>query len=380
MNNHTIENVIILGAGASKSEKAPLQGELINKILELLANKKRMGEYDEYNKLTEEYFEKFWNISINTYQNMKKCHTENDSDNTEEYPTFEECLGILDLAYLRGECFRGCSKEDIIKYRDALIFSIAKTLEEVGGGRYHRKLVDNLKKECILKKTAFISLNYDIFIDNALIEMFDYSGKDYYLDYGIPFINYEFDDERGWEKPEEGKSVLLLKPHGSLNWLYCPTCNIMELTPKIKGAIKAFYKTKICVKCGTKMEPVIIPPTFYKDMSNPFIQQIYLKADEVLRSAKRIFICGYSFPDADMHIKYLLKRAEMFNGDTPKIYVINWHKKKEEEGNIKWEINRIKRFFKNKENIIYTNLSFEEFAKKGIKEVCENIHKYIYNG
>ena len=45
-----------------------------------------------------------------------------------------------------------------------------------------------------------------------------------------------------------------------------------------------------------------------------------------------------------------------------------------------WEINRIKRFFKNKENVIYTNLSFEEFAKKGIKVVCENIHKYIYNG
>jgi hypothetical protein len=30
--NTTIENVIILGAGASKSEGAPLQGELIKKI------------------------------------------------------------------------------------------------------------------------------------------------------------------------------------------------------------------------------------------------------------------------------------------------------------------------------------------------------------
>ena len=35
-----IKNVIILGAGASKSEKAPLQGELIKKFFE---NKRKGG-------------------------------------------------------------------------------------------------------------------------------------------------------------------------------------------------------------------------------------------------------------------------------------------------------------------------------------------------
>jgi hypothetical protein len=252
------------------------------------------------------------------------------------------------------------------------------TLKKSNKEEYHKNLVDKLKDEGTLKKTAFISLNYDILIDNALVDIYDEKNEEYYLDYSIPFINYELSkrDDYYWEEPVKGKSILLLKPHGSLNWLYCPTCNIMKLTPKKKGVIKAFHGTEECVKCGTKMEPVIIPPTFYKDMSNPFIQQIYLKADKVLRQAKRIFICGYSFPDADMHIKYLLKRVEMFNGNTPKIYVINWYKDKEKY-EIKSEKERIKRFFKNKENVIYTNLSFEEFAKKGIKEVCENIDKYI---
>ncbi|EHP85483.1 hypothetical protein [Methanotorris formicicus] len=169
------------------------------------------------------------------------------------------------------------------------------------------------------------------------------------------------------------KPVLLLKPHGSLNWLYCPTCNSMELTPKRKGSIEAFYKNKICKECETPMEPVIIPPTFYKDMSNPFIQQIYLKCYEVLRNAERIFICGYSFPDADMHLKYLLKRAEIFKGDTPEIYVINHHKDKKSSE----DRNRIERFFKNKDKVIYTNLSFQKFAVEiGIKELVNNKDKY----
>ena len=66
-------------------------------------------------------------------------------------------------------------------------------------------------------------------------------------------------------------------------------------------------------------------------MTNPFIQEIFLKADKILREANRLFICGYSFPDADMHIKYLLisvQRAEKFRGRTSEIYIINNHPNK----------------------------------------------------
>jgi NAD-dependent SIR2 family protein deacetylase len=372
-----IKNVIILGAGASKSEGAPLQKELIGEFFKLLKEGKlsdkleeNNGDKNNYYNQVKDYFEKFWGINI---ENIEKI-------NNDMFPTFEECLGVLDLAYLRGECFKECSKNNIIEYRNALIFCIAKTLEitlkKSSKKGYHKKLVNKLRDEGILKETAFISLNYDILIDNALVDIYR-RNRDLYLDYGIPFINYELPkkDKYYWEKPKEGKSILLLKLHGSLNWLYCPTCNSMKLTPKEKGGIKAF-ETEECEKCGTKMEPVIIPPTFYKDMSNPFIQQIYLKADEVLRNAEKIFICGYSFPDADMHIKYLLKRAEMFKGNTPKIFVINKKPKKDNEMDDKMK--RIMRFFKNKNNIEYKELSFEGFAEEILTLIGENknnLHK-----
>ncbi|MHA1250930.1 MAG: hypothetical protein ACTSRP_13135 [Candidatus Helarchaeota archaeon] len=68
-----------------------------------------------------------------------------------------------------------------------------------------------------------------------------------------------------------------------------------------------------------------------------------------------------------MHIKYLLKRAELFNNKTPRIYIINNHKNKSITQRER-EIQRFKRFFKDKDKIIYTDLSFEDFAKNGIED------------
>lgn len=351
-----IKDVIILGAGASKSEGAPLQNELFKEFFEYykqVLKGKRWSLSKKQEKELVEYFKKFWGIDIENFQNRDV-----------KFPTFEECLGILDLAYHRGESFKGYSKEKVEQIRNALIFLIAKVLDEKLRGKiiYHRKLVDRLERDGSLKQTAFLSLNYDIIIDNVLANKY----PEYHLDYGIDFINFERED--GWKRPDKDKAVLLLKIHGSLNWLYCPTCNHIELTPKEKGAIKAFYKAEKCEECGTPMERVIIPPTFYKDMRNPFIQEVFLKADKVLRNAERIFICGYSFPDADLHVKYLLKRAEQYRGEPQEIYVINEHPDKEDRQGEE-EKQRIDRFFKNKEKIHYMNLSFEEFAEDGVKNV-----------
>ena len=354
INKMRVKDVIILGAGASKSEDAPLQNELFKEFFEYyrqVLKGKTWSLSKKQENLIIEYFRNFWGIDIENYQN-----------HTVEFPTFEECLGVLDLAYFRGESFKRCTRKKIDQIRNALIFLIAKILDEKLRGKitHHKNLVRRLKYTGKLNKTAFISLNYDIIIDNVLTKLY----PNYYLDYGIDFVNFERIND--WKGPNKNKAVVLLKIHGSLNWLYCPTCNHIELTSKEKGAIKAFYKVKKCDNCKTVMEPVIIPPTFYKEMTNPFIQEIFLKTDKVLRSAERVFICGYSFPDADLHIKYLLKRAEQFRGETPEIYVINNHPdKKDQQKND--EIQRITRFFKNKEKIHYTGLSFEKFAKEGIK-------------
>jgi hypothetical protein len=80
---------------------------------------------------------------------------------------------------------------------------------------------------------------------------------------------------------------------------------------------------------------------------------------------RRIVFCGYSFPDADVHIKYLLKRVEVNRGTTPDIYIFNNHDGKEDE--IKQqEKERYERFFSEKRKISYLDKSFEDFCRDGI--------------
>ncbi len=101
-------------------------------------------------------------------------------------------------------------------------------------------------------------------------------------------------------------------------------------------------------------------------MSNHFLQQIWRQAEISLINCQKIVFCGYSFPDADIHIKYLLKRMEVNRGVTPDIFVVNDHAKKTKAERAQEEI-RYKRFFKNKGRVQYLKQSFEDFCVNGLK-------------
>ena len=335
----TVKQVIIFGAGASKSEGTPLQNELFRKFFDYYTKEKQGFSIIQF-------FHDFWGIDSSNYQNPDII-----------FPTFEECLGVLDWANSRLENFKGYSSEKINEIRDSLIFLIAKVLDETLNEKttHHRNLINRLKNQNSLDQTSFISLNYDIIIDKVLTDLCPCSN----INYGIEFDNINH--------PKYENSTTLLKIHGSLNWLYCSTCHNMEITSGDSKAVETFYHKQKCNRCRMPVKPVILPPTFYKEMTNPFIQQIFLKADSLLRYTDKIFICGYSFADADMHIKYLLKRAEIFRCSTPQIHVINYHDGKEKK-QIEEEKQRFLRFFRDKDKVFYhEQISFEQFAESGIR-------------
>jgi hypothetical protein len=166
----------------------------------------------------------------------------------------------------------------------------------------------------------------------------------------------------------------LLKVHGSLNWLYCPACNALDFFPTEKIAAQIIQQPNLmtCPSCQEPRAPILIPPTFFKVMSNFYLQQIWKKAEHILREAEHLIFCGYSFPDADLHFKYLLKRGEINRpGHSPKpleVFIINEHpagdpkpktdeQRKEEQG-------RYLRFFREKKLVHWTKLSFADFAAK----------------
>ena len=331
-----IDQVIILGAGASKSEGMPLLDELFGEFIQ-------SHSQEEQGKQILDFFSDFWGINHENFQASM------------DFPSFEECLGILDWARIRSESFKGYNTDKIDNIRNNLLYLISKVLDKNLKGRStnHESLINRLKTENNLAETAFISLNYDIIIDQVIANLI----SEYSIDYGIDLIN-------SCKDKTSDKSIKIFKIHGSLNWLYCSTCNHLKVTSSEQKAVNTFYESEKCNQCNTQMKPVLIPPTLYKEMTNPFIQQIFFKCDQILRTARKIFFCGYSFAESDMHIKYLLKRAELFNGDTPEIHVINFH---EGKANMQEEEERFLRFFKNKGNVHYhKDLSFEKFAINGL--------------
>jgi hypothetical protein len=356
------KTVIVLGAGASGAERAPLQHQLFSQFFrERVRSGPGNAELQRMRAELRAFFEFFFGIDTDLARHSKS-----------DFPTFEEVLGIIELALQRSESFRSYSTSSanpsLQRIRDHLIFLICIILARrlKGPGEHHRRLVHTLHKAGELDAVTFISLNYDILIDNALTEAYDTFDRD--LDYGVDFVNFDpaspGADE--WRAPRHGCSSLLLKLHGSLNWLYCPTCVALTLTPKEKGVIRLLFNSEAarCRRCKTTATPIVIPPTFFKVTSNFHLQQIWHRAERVLSEANRLVFCGYSFPDADVHLKYLLKRVEVNRGSTPDVFIVNNHKgkriaqKREEE-------RRYKRFYNQPSKVHYTNLSFESFCRRG---------------
>jgi NAD-dependent SIR2 family protein deacetylase len=346
------DTAIFLGAGASCAEGAPSQGRLFAEYFSSPDFRKSKAKMDR--ELAAFFSDMF-------FLNVKRRDIAD-----VDFPTFEEVLGLTDLAIMRKEAFRHFDIENrdrnsgrlrfVAQY---LVFLVAKVLHAKLGdrARFHRQLVEALQMENELLNTVFVSTNYDILIDNALTEE---RRNGIYLDYGVEFRNFDRPDD--WERPVHGRSVSLFKPHGSLNWLFCPTCDELEITPKEKGVVTRLiseYADRRCAECGTVYSPMIVPPTFYKDLNTAFLSSTWNRTDVALRKVNHIVFCGYSFPDADMHIKYLLKRAQTNRNAPLKVTVINNHPGKT-DAEVSQEKGRYGRFLGSTVN--YTDKSFEQFA------------------
>jgi NAD-dependent SIR2 family protein deacetylase len=342
---------VFLGAGASCAEGAPKQGDLFKAYFEYA---RTLPDLYGFNKELATFFQLFFGIDV-----------DNDDLNKTKFPTFEEALGILELAISRDESFRSYDNSNLFEQgskirsaRGALILLIAlildHTLENSKG--LHNQLLQRLVDESIVRNFEFISFNYDILIDNALVAQHDSID----LDYCLEFTNFESGGD--WHRPNPDRAVRLLKLHGSLNWLYCPTCRTIKLTPKEKGICKLVFDPPRCTcRCGTLAVPIIIPPTYFKVLSNLYLQEVWNAAEKVLADSEIWVICGYSFPDADIHVKYLLKRIQVNSARLRKVIVLNSHPDKDPHDGSNEQL-RLQRFFGSGFEIDYRKNSFEDFV------------------
>jgi len=346
--------VFIFGAGASKAEGAPTTNELLLESFRKLGTSQPVWHIKDFLK-------DFFYVDVD-----KGCNDRS------RIPTFEELLTILDISIARqDDLSKRWNHNELNRLRNDLIYCIAKILDETleRSGELHKKFVESLfeNSQRNNKNVAFISLNYDILLDNALIEL--YAKKDWDIDYGVEFRNFIEPVQRSheervkymqtpgkWHRPRREKAIYLLKLHGSLNWLYCPNCNTLKITKKEKGVLRIWTEFETCEIDGSLQRPLIIPPTWQKVYENPHLVGIWQKATKVLGKADEVYFVGYSLPDSDVKLKYLFKKFLYRDNvsDRPKISVVLKNDKSKE---IQW---RYKRFFGEDTRIITEG--FEKFS------------------
>lgn len=224
-----------------------------------------------------------------------------------QLPYIEELLSILDTCLSKGEPIgQVWSLSDLAKCREELVSCIydfiGDTLDIQTNGSKEHSLYRSLLSQAPAESTSLISLNYDLLLDHALIQL------------GIqPDYALDFFDGHAAASPE--KTFRLYKLHGSLNWGYCPSCFSTVLTRD-----RRLRADESCPTCEGPMRVLIIPPTPLKVPPSPFLSALWKKAEWELAQAEEIVFIGYSLSESDANIRYLLFRG--FFGYTPKVTVV----------------------------------------------------------
>lgn len=172
---------------------------------------------------------------------------------------------------------------------------------------------------------TIISFNYDTLIDNAIKHKFNE------INYGFQFLTGEdihksrYPDSDGIHpnaklrdaklfgfSPKEyeiklgSNAPLLIKPHGSFNWVYCPKCYRYYYMWHDK-MIETGYNYYECVNyCGRELQRFIVPMTHQKNFQNPLLSSMWMHVVQQLSKADIVYFIGYSLPNGDYISKYYL--------------------------------------------------------------------------
>jgi len=288
--------IVFTGAGAAKADGLPLQADVFPRFFERATSPSRCALADDVAGFFQTVF------------SVDPRHT------AAPLPTFEEALGVLELAASRDEIIVGLGSVSgpprDFKRQLILALAVSVARESASTATHHATLIRELRNSSRLQNTTFVTTNYDTLLDDAIeIEaLVESRGTGSVINYGLGGLI----DEDMTEFVEE-RTFACYKIHGSLNWLYCNSCEILDITHASDGVLRLIDEPNAarCPTCETIRTPIIVPPSYYKSMSRVPLGLVWTKAFQAMRQADHLVFCGYSLPDADMHIKYLVKRAQL---------------------------------------------------------------------
>ena len=149
-----------------------------------------------------------------------------------------------------------------------------------------RKFVDC----CLRPHDTIITFNWDVTMEQAL---------------------EKHSDLQFWYEPTT--DVILLKPHGSIDWFYrsnIPTGEAEMAVRTIDDDLCVYPEFSFAkYKKMKRPEPVIVPPLFQKKFTVPYLKGVWRSIYRAVSRASDIYILGYSLPKEDQFARLVLGRA-----------------------------------------------------------------------
>jgi hypothetical protein len=339
--------VYFLGAGATKAivPNAPMNLDLVKKAIEDFSDSQEAKRLNKF---------------------IKKLYKR-------ENPVVDNQIwNLLDYIIQQGKSpTMGINLEQIIDLKNDLLSLVIREFNKSlvdGEFSVAEAFIEKIKNQ----KPTIISTNYDLIIDDVL----QYSSIRH--NFGVKIRQTVSRDiareEEGLKRPGYDRSgafvnsgeISLLKIHGSLNWIYCPKCDEVDLTMREKGAMRTL-QGYYCIDehCTCKYESLLITPTMYKDYENRIIKETWACAENKLIEADEIVFIGYGLWEEDYQIRCLLMKAmltkkEIYN----KITVI------EREPRNQIELESLEEGIKKKYEGLYGTVDFKPIGfKKFVEEL-----------
>lgn len=321
------------GAGASRGAAIPTQDQLMKFVL--FSKDKRVTNTVTYIKF-KEFFDKFFFVDLKSGW----------------FPSVEHVFGFLDYFIYNNKSLGGKYNAyylSVIKaYFVRLIqfeikLKVDHRLDSFDlSGDYFNFLQNML---CLGQQSTIVTLNYDILLSSSFTNLFPFNV---YLDYGMDLVNYRsldyVDLSYNWINPENSifspvnfppRRVRVLKLHGSTNWKYCDSCesvfvsswdDLLNVDLRVMNSDEEYVKEMVnnkemyCESCAGRLRALIMPPSHLKDFSQPIAARLYKRFLDHLKRVNKVLFIGYSFSEADVHIKALLNsRPHLFQ----QVHVIN---------------------------------------------------------
>lgn len=325
------ENLLIVGAGFSCNAGLPLASNFTEELLNL-DGVSLGGPSRQQVRFIREFVDQVFG--------------EGDKRSAHEWPELEDIFTLIDLSANTGHHLGPeYSAADLRVVRRAIIVRVIRMLSQAYLRRQddpdsNWRSLEQLFEQFNMGETAVLSMNWDTVFERGIAR----AQKIRKVDYGCHATPVTFKNDRLVKRVQSGEPLHILKPHGSVNWLYCDACRETFWVPPsdTERVAQTLFKRQdwIAVLRGSKMKvPTVRSPacphcgakslgtrfatfSYRKALEFPMYSASWRTAEDYLKRTVDWVFLGYSMPAADFEFKHLLKRVQLTEHTRPNITVI----------------------------------------------------------